>query len=133
MSSIQNSSLVSIFAAVALHAQLLNTADLRKLPTDTWPTYNGDYTGQRHSPLKQVNLTNVKSLGLAWIHRVELGQMSRAQQADEGHRIKATPLLVKGVLYFTTISMMLPTPMAPARMVQMATTQLNAFIPANRP
>src|SRR5580704_8863347 len=95
-------SLVTTLAAIALHSQLLDPVELRKLPTDTWPTYNGDYTGQRHSPLKQVNLTNVKTLGLAWMHRVELGQQSRAQQADEGHRIKATPLLVKGVLYFTT-------------------------------
>jgi alcohol dehydrogenase (cytochrome c) len=36
------------------------------------------------------------------MHHVEMGQMSHAQQADEGHRLKSTPLLVKGVLYFTT-------------------------------
>ena len=95
-------SLGLLLLSATLCAQLLDPAKLKTPPTDTWPTYNGDYTGQRHSPLKQINSFNVKTLGLVWTHHVELGQMSRAQQSDEGHRIKATPLLVKGVLYFTT-------------------------------
>src|SRR5438552_18762408 len=91
-----------LLISITLCAQLLDPEALKKPPTDTWPTYNGDFTGQRHSPLKQINASNVKNLGLVWTHRVELGQISRAQQSDEGHRLKATPLLVKGVLYFTT-------------------------------
>ena len=38
---------------------------------------------------------------LVWTHHVDFGSESYAQQASEGRRIKATPLLVDGVLYFT--------------------------------
>jgi len=89
--------------AAALPAyQLLDPSSFHKPSADTWPTYNGDYSGQRHSSLTQIDAANVHILGLAWMHRIAMGRMSYAQQADEGHRLKATPLLVKGVLYFTT-------------------------------
>jgi alcohol dehydrogenase (cytochrome c) len=54
-----------------------------------WPTYNGDFSGRRFSPLDQINSGNVKNLTLAW--------------AYQGHTagIKSTPLAVDGVLYFT--------------------------------
>ena len=35
----------------SLAAQGLDPAALLKPPTDTWPTYNGDYSGRRFSPL----------------------------------------------------------------------------------
>jgi alcohol dehydrogenase (cytochrome c) len=38
-----------------------------------WPTYSGDYSGQRHSPLTQVNRSNVKNLTLAWVSRLTSG------------------------------------------------------------
>ncbi|MEO6237153.1 MAG: acido-empty-quinoprotein group A, partial [Vicinamibacterales bacterium] len=37
--------------------------------TDGWPTYNGDFTGRRFSPLTKVNDRNVKALGLGWSYR----------------------------------------------------------------
>ena len=82
-------------------AQTLNPEALHKPPTDTWPTYNGDYSGQRYSTLSQVNASNVNTLGLAWTHEVDFGAQSFAQQASEGRRFKATPLLVDGVLYIS--------------------------------
>ena len=84
-----------------LSAQTLDPEALRRPLTDTWPTYNGDYSGQRYSTLSQINASNVKSLALAWTHHVDFGAESYAQQASEGRRIKSTPLLVGGVLYFT--------------------------------
>lgn len=54
-----------------------------------WPTYNGDYSGRRFSDLTQVNASNIKSLTLAWTYD------------SGGVPIKATPLMVGGVLYFT--------------------------------
>jgi glucose dehydrogenase len=86
---------------VCLPGQLLDPAAFKTLPTDTWPTFNGDYTGQRYSPLTQIDQSNVRSLAMVWTHRVDLGTLSSAQQAWEGRRIKANPLLVKGVLYFS--------------------------------
>ncbi len=81
-----------LFALItALHAQSLDPAKLAHLPTDSWPTYNGDFSGRRFSPLSKINAANVNSLSLSWVYRVNGG----------GGAIKATPLVVDGVMYFT--------------------------------
>jgi acido-empty-quinoprotein group A len=82
-----------LFLALSLRAPLgaaqgLDPALLLKPATDTWPTYNGDYSGRRYSPLEQINASNIGSLTLAWILPAHLG-------------IKSTPLEVNGILYFT--------------------------------
>ena len=41
--------------ATGLSAQELDQSKLLKQPTDTWPMYNGDYSGRRYSPLAQIN------------------------------------------------------------------------------
>jgi alcohol dehydrogenase (cytochrome c) len=43
----------------------LDPALLTKPPTDSWPTYHGDYSGRRYSTLSQINADNVKGLSLA--------------------------------------------------------------------
>src|SRR6266705_1595845 len=57
---------------------------------DGWPTYHGDYSGQRHSRLTQVTPANVHQLTLAW-----------AFQTGQTQQIKSTPILVNGVIYVT--------------------------------
>ena len=69
----------------------LDPATLLHPPADSWPTYHGDYTGQRHSKLTQITPENVAQMGLAW-----------AWQSGTTAQIKATPILVNGVLYVTT-------------------------------
>jgi alcohol dehydrogenase (cytochrome c) len=81
----------------ALFAQGLDPAKLKALPTDTWPTYNGDYSGRRFSPLTQINESNVTKLAPAWQYRVNTG----GAPGMFGEQVKATPLLVDAVLYFT--------------------------------
>jgi hypothetical protein len=71
-------------------AQSLDPADLLKPPADSWPLYHGDYSGRRHSALKQITPENVPDLGLAW-----------AFQTNQSATIKSSPLLVDGVLFFT--------------------------------
>jgi len=71
-------------------AQGVDPATFVNPPTDSWPTFNGDYTGQRHSPLKQITPENVPQLSLAW-----------AFEPGMSIQIKATPILVDGVLYVT--------------------------------
>src|ERR687884_654200 len=44
----------------------LAPATLLNPPADSWPTYHGDYTGQRHSRLTQITPDNVHQLTLAW-------------------------------------------------------------------
>src|SRR5258708_30678706 len=50
-------------------AQGLDPAALLKPATNTWPTYNGDYSGARYSSLDQINASNVNSLTLSCIFR----------------------------------------------------------------
>jgi len=40
---------------------------------DSWPTFSGDYSGDRYSALAQVTPANVKNLTLAWAARVTGG------------------------------------------------------------
>src|SRR6476659_10042975 len=73
----------------------LDPALLLQPPTNSWPTYNGDYSGRRFSTLTKINDSNVKSLSLAWMYQIRSGG------DPSGGRISATPLLVNGVIYFT--------------------------------
>jgi len=77
-------------ASVALFAQGTTQSILEKPPVDTWPGYHGDYSGQRHSHLKQITPENVDKLGLAWIF-----------PTSQGATIKSSPILVDGVIYIT--------------------------------
>ena len=54
--------LATSLAASILAAQGLDPAALLKPLSDQWPTYSGDYSGQRYSHLTQVNQTTVKNL-----------------------------------------------------------------------
>ena len=47
----------------------LDQATQLRPPADSWPTYSGDLTGRRYSPLKSIDKTNVKQLSLAWVSR----------------------------------------------------------------
>jgi len=57
-------------------------------PSD-WLTYNGNYSGNRYSELKQITVSNVANLQLKWIYPT----------ANFG--LETTPLASDGVLYFT--------------------------------
>jgi len=73
-----------------LTAQGVSSDTLLHPPTDSWPIYHGDYSGKRHSSLTQITPQNVKNLTLSW-----------AFQTNQVAQIKAAPLLVDGILYFT--------------------------------
>jgi alcohol dehydrogenase (cytochrome c) len=56
-----------------------------------WLTYSGDYSGRRHSPLRQITPQNVGGLAHQWTFQT--GTTTR------GRGFEATPLLYDGVLY----------------------------------
>ena len=56
-----------------------------------WMTHGRTYSEQRFSPLKQINEQNVGRLGLAWYVDLDVG---RGQES--------TPIVVDGVMYFST-------------------------------
>lgn len=80
----------SMVLPASLLAQNVNAAMLLKPPANSWPSYHGDYSGKRHSPLTQITPENVGNLSLAW-----------AFQTSQSATIKSSPILVDGILYFT--------------------------------
>jgi alcohol dehydrogenase (cytochrome c) len=69
MKTMQTLLAVCSVVPIALLAQGPGPSSLGKYP-EAWPTHYGDYSGRRYSPLTQINTTNVKTLSLAWIHRI---------------------------------------------------------------
>jgi alcohol dehydrogenase (cytochrome c) len=59
-----------------------------------WLTFSGDYTGQRHSPLRQLTPKNVSGLVPQWVFQTDIPGMA-------GRGIENTPLVVDGILYVT--------------------------------
>src|SRR5688500_346470 len=59
----------------------------------SWLTYSGDYSGQRHSPLKQITPENARGLAPQWTFQTET--------TARGRGYEATPLILDGVLYAT--------------------------------
>jgi alcohol dehydrogenase (cytochrome c) len=88
---------IVLLSAALFGQSRLDPAKQQQPPTDSWPTswptYHGDYSGRRYSALKQINASNISSLSLAWVYRVNTG--------GGGGNIKGTPLEINGVLYFT--------------------------------
>src|SRR5580693_8563799 len=83
--------LLALLIPFALRAQvapdrLLHASD----EPQNWLTYSGSYASQRYSLLKQIDISNVKSLELKWVF-----------QAQSLQKFETTPLVVDGVMYIT--------------------------------
>jgi len=77
---------------------LIDPDGIGKAPITSWPTFNGDYSGERYSTLTQIGSANVNRLARQWVYKItEVG----AQRGAPVPVIKSTPLLANGVLYFT--------------------------------
>jgi alcohol dehydrogenase (cytochrome c) len=79
-----------VATAIFLSAALVTAQ--APIPTDAWPTYNGDYSGRRFSTLTKINADTVKHLSLAWNYRLGV---------PGAGPIKGSPLMVNGILYVT--------------------------------
>ena len=60
-----------------------------------WPMYNRDLAGTRHSPLDQINASNVAGLERVWSY--QLGRNTTTGDLTGGS--ESTPIMVGGVLY----------------------------------
>lgn len=58
-----------------------------------WPTYNGTFQGNRHSPLKQIHTGNINSLAPKWMFPIR-----------DSERLQVTPVVIDGVMYVTTVN-----------------------------
>jgi PQQ-dependent dehydrogenase (methanol/ethanol family) len=80
--------------ALTLSAQAprqVDDATLLKPPDGDWVTYGRDYHETHHSPLKQIDQSNVSRLGVAW--SVEVGSQGK---------IETTPIIWDGMLFGTS-------------------------------
>src|SRR5271154_2536479 len=86
----------TVFAAPPEKTVSLDPSILGKAPITTWPTFNGDYSGQRYSTLTQIAASNIDRLTQQWVFKIsDIG----AQRGAPVPVIKCPPLLVDGVLY----------------------------------
>jgi acido-empty-quinoprotein group A len=64
----------------------------------SWPTFNGDLSGQRFSTLTQITASNLNQIAAQWVYKItDVG----AQRGAPVPVIKCTPILVNGFLYIT--------------------------------
>ena len=70
-----------------------------------WRFYGGDAGGTRFSTLQQINRTNVGRLQRVWTYH--MGETDRGGNETDRHHVapfESTPLVIDGVLYFSTPS-----------------------------
>ena len=65
-----------------------------------WPAYGGAAGGGRHSPLRQIDATNVDRLHVAWTYRT--GDIGAGQRSERRLSFQATPVVVDDWLYVST-------------------------------
>jgi alcohol dehydrogenase (cytochrome c) len=80
----------SILVAAAAGSAAQTSSDLLAHNPADWPTYAGDYTGQRHSALTQITPANARMLAAAWTYHM-LGQS----------QLEAVPIVSNGIMYIS--------------------------------
>lgn len=85
---------------------------LLKPDPGAWPTYSGDYTGRRFSPLNQITKANVDQLAPAWTIKLPVGAEPNAIIGGDprgvaappsvGARVVGSSLMIDGVIYIST-------------------------------
>ena len=80
-----------IVLTALVYAQGVDQNDLLHAPADSWLTFHGGYSGQRHTSLTEITPENVGKLQQVW--RFQTGQ---------NQQIKASPIVAGGVIYVTT-------------------------------
>ena len=76
--------------------RLLRTAGgrVREVTSDVdWPTYHGQFGGNRYSALNRINRANVATLAPAWVFPLA-----------GSSRLEVTPVVVDGIMYVTSVN-----------------------------
>src|SRR5260370_16056479 len=69
-------------------------ADVAHPKRGTWPTHDGKESGNRFSPLRQINTANVERLGPKWMFPIP----------GAPRALEVTPIVVDGVMYVTSVN-----------------------------
>jgi len=68
----------------------VNQIRLENVEAENWLTHGRTYSEWRHSPLKQINTSNINQLELVWSYELK---------SDRG--VESTPIVVDGTMYVT--------------------------------
>jgi PQQ-dependent dehydrogenase (methanol/ethanol family) len=81
-------------------------ADIAHPKPGTWPTYNGNESGNRFSPLAQINTNNVGALAPKWIFTIGAPKGEGPPKRGVGRwvALEGTPVVVDGVMYVTSVN-----------------------------
>src|SRR5580765_2786367 len=88
---VQRASYIAVIAALTCATALIAQSGAKN---GEWRSYAGEEASTGYSPLDQINRDNVKDLKVAWAWKSD--NFGTAEFKNE-----STPLMVKGVLYFT--------------------------------
>jgi PQQ-dependent dehydrogenase (methanol/ethanol family) len=86
---------VAVGPAVAWPANSMAVADAAAVAevnfpaAGSWPTYSGNVSGNRHSPLDGINVQNISKLRPEWVYALPY------------NGLETTPLVVEGIMYVT--------------------------------
>ena len=69
-------------------------ADVAHPKPGAWPTYDGNQSGNRFSPLKQIDTSNVARLAPKWMFTIP----------GAPRALEVTPVVVDGVMYVTSVN-----------------------------
>jgi len=78
--------------------------DFSKQVSTEWTAYGYNSYGGRFSPVKEINVRNVSKLAIAWIYRTGELDFYKGTKVEEKAAFEATPLMIGGVLFFSTPS-----------------------------
>ena len=96
------SALLFSLLGLTLFAQgIVDNSKLLRPTADSWPVYNGDYSGRRFSALTRINTNNVNAMTLSWVYRPNAGGGQAGGGGNTAVTIKGTPVVVNGVMYVT--------------------------------
>jgi quinoprotein glucose dehydrogenase len=85
--------------------QFCTDVRLDSVPTQTgpegdWPSYGRSAYGDRHSPLHQIDTSNVSQLQVAW--RFHTGEGAPEYKAKAPTALEVTPIVFRGTMYLST-------------------------------
>ena len=88
-------------AALLLGATAIMAQQAVRIPNPAidWPMFSHDLAATRFSPLRQINISNVGTLKLAWSMHYRADRTSGGPGGGLGAISQATPIVVNSVMY----------------------------------
>lgn len=91
----------TLFVIVVLYSVRIKKINLTRGSITDWPIYGQNDGGTRYSPTDQINRDNVSLLEIAWEYHT--GDFSDGSDGRQSTSFQATPILVDGVIYLSTV------------------------------